>query len=268
MDCKEAEELLPAYALNALSPEEEALVEAHLDACPWCVTILQEHREVTATLARAAELLEPSQRIKERTIRAAQKSNKRQGARKPLFTAGSLALGTASLAILLLAAVIAIGFYMSRQIDDLQQENANLSFQIIRLAEDNGKIMEMSLEQRSMTYILASPDSRVASLQSDESLPKAQGILMIAAQSGSGLLMAKGLEPLSEDQAYHVWLRKNGERVIVGRLSVDENGWGIITMWPEQPITLFEQVYVTADPAQGSEEPTTRPVLWGAIAPR
>ena len=71
MNCREAEELLPAYALNALGAEESALVEEHLDTCPWCPTLLREHAEVAAALAQAAEPFQPSPGLKDGAMKAA-----------------------------------------------------------------------------------------------------------------------------------------------------------------------------------------------------
>lgn len=46
-------ELLGAYALDAVDPDEAALVEAHLRECPRCTAEVAEHREVAAMLAHS-----------------------------------------------------------------------------------------------------------------------------------------------------------------------------------------------------------------------
>lgn len=46
-------ELLGAYALDAVDPEEAALVEDHLRTCPRCAAEVAEHREVAAMLAHS-----------------------------------------------------------------------------------------------------------------------------------------------------------------------------------------------------------------------
>ena len=82
--------------------------------------------------------------------------------------------------------------------------------------------------------------------------------VMIGARGDTGILMAKGLEPSSVDRAYQVWLWRGGQRVTVGLLSVDEHGWGVLTLWPEQPISLFQQVWVTEEQAEESAGSTSR----------
>ena len=265
MDCREAEELLPAYALNALSPDEITLVEAHLDRCPWCKTLLREQVQVAAALAQVAEPFELPQKLRASTLKAAKEQVRhRRAPRGQLHTSGRLVMGVAaSVAILLLAAVTAITVRTSGQINDLKEENADMMAHVSELSGKDQKLVDMLMEQRSLNYILASDDKQVLSLQGSESVPQAQGVLMIAVRSGSAILMANGLEPSSGDQAYHVWLKKDDYRATVGRLSVDETGWGVLTMWPEQPITFFQHVWVTKDDA-----PTGSTVLWGSIAPQ
>ena len=288
MDCKEVEDLLPAYALNVLSSQEAALVEAHLDTCHWCTSLLREHMQVAAALAKVADPLQPSQELRDRTMKAARAQVRRLKApRVPLFTRGNLVLaGTASVAGTFLAAVIVVGLVMSNRIDDLQTENSKLTSQVSqlindlerdnsdmtvkvsRLAEEDQTLLEMFQEQRSMNYVMAAPDRQVLSLQGGEGVPRAEGMLLITSQGSTGILIAKGLEPSWGDDAYHVWLKRDGQRLTVGRLVVDETGWGALTLWPEEPISFFQQVWVTEGPVHDGAEPIPSPVLWGTISPR
>ena len=278
MDCKQAEELLPVYALNALGPEEGSQLEAHLGACPWCPALLREHTQVAAALAQVAEPLEPSQGLKKRILRAAGKGRE-QERRKGWWpvTSGRLVPAAASLAIPLLVGITAIGVRMSLQIDNLQDENAELGAQVVlltgeerklgemvqaqqtmltaqeaQLTKDEEKLEEMFLEQRSLNYVTASPDKEVVSLRGGTQMPQAQGMLMITAQGRTAILMAKGLEPSSGDEAYHIALITENRRTILGRLTVDEMGWGVMTLWPDPPITSVQEVWVLKEPARGS----------------
>jgi anti-sigma factor RsiW len=49
----ELQELLGAYALDAVDPDEAAAIERHLPTCPRCRNELAEHREVAALLGYA-----------------------------------------------------------------------------------------------------------------------------------------------------------------------------------------------------------------------
>ena len=46
-------DLLGAYALDAVDPEERQRLDAHLHACPWCAAEVAEHREVAAFLSHS-----------------------------------------------------------------------------------------------------------------------------------------------------------------------------------------------------------------------
>jgi anti-sigma factor RsiW len=54
ISCREVVELVTDYLDGALSPEELARMEAHLAACPPCVTYVEQIR-TTRRLAAAAE---------------------------------------------------------------------------------------------------------------------------------------------------------------------------------------------------------------------
>ena len=287
MDCRQAEELLPAYALSALSPEEASLLEAHLGACPWCGALLREHMQVAAALAQVAEPLEPTQGLKKKTLRAAEKALDQDGSQRGRrgwrsVTAGRLVPVAASLAVLILAGITAIGVRMSVQLDDLKEENSELGAQLVQLAGEEHKVgemvqaqqtmltaqeaqlardgekrEEMFLEQRSVSYVAASPDREVVPLRGGSETPQAQGMLMITAQGNTAVLMAKGLEPSSGDEAYFISLIMNNKAVTMGRLTVDERGWGVITLWPDPPLTGVQEVWVVKELGPG------RPVLWG-----
>ena len=272
MDCRQAEELLPAYALDALSPEEEASVEGHLEVCPWCPALLQQHLQVATALAQAAEPSPPPQGLRTSILRQVERQSlPRDRSARGLPRMAQVALGAAaSVVVLLLSGIVAVGILTSRQMDDLQRENTALTVQVSQLAHKDEKIVDMFQEQRSVNYVMASLDldRQVLPLQGGEEVPRAEGMLLIASQGGTGVLMVRGLEPSSRDNEYHVWLERDGHLFIVGRLSVDDTGWGTLTLWPEQPITFFRKVWVTAEAASSTSGPKGSPVLWGVIGPR
>ena len=55
MNHAEVSELLGAYALDAVEPEEAAAIEVHLESCPRCRDELRAHREVVGMLAYAGQ---------------------------------------------------------------------------------------------------------------------------------------------------------------------------------------------------------------------
>jgi anti-sigma-K factor RskA len=73
-NCDQSRELIEAYALGALDPEDRAALEAHLaTGCPDCVKAVEEARWLVSQLAYAAPEAAPSDMLKGRlmqTVRA------------------------------------------------------------------------------------------------------------------------------------------------------------------------------------------------------
>lgn len=77
--------------------------------------------------------------------------------------------------------------------------------------------------------------------------------------SGSGtLFVAEALPPAPSERVYQLWLLQDGE--IVAR-PIFETDQGLAVVHISQAPGSFDQVMVTLEPAGGSDEPTTDPVL-------
>jgi hypothetical protein len=268
LDCKDAEELLPAYALNALGPDETTLVSAHLDSCPWCSVIFRSQAQVASSLAQALERHELPEGLKGRIIRSARaQTNQRRASERMFFAPNSLLLGAAaSIAIAVLTAVITIGVLTLGEVDDVKQNNSDLAAQVSVLADEDTKIMDAMVEQRTVSYIMASPNRQVVSL---EGTSGAQGVLMMAAPDSSNvLLMTTGLAQLSGDWVYYVWLKDGGDPVAVGHFSVDESGWGMFSVWLDDGMGVFHEVWVTAERGQNTFVSGADPIIEGTISTR
>jgi len=55
MSCHELVELVTEYLEDALSREDRARFEEHLEACPYCVTYVDQIRTTVAALGRLSE---------------------------------------------------------------------------------------------------------------------------------------------------------------------------------------------------------------------
>jgi anti-sigma factor RsiW len=58
MTCQQLVELVTDYFEDALTPEERVRFDAHLEACPGCVTYLEQVRTTMQLVRRADELEE------------------------------------------------------------------------------------------------------------------------------------------------------------------------------------------------------------------
>jgi anti-sigma factor (TIGR02949 family) len=55
MSCKELVDVITDYLEGAMPASDRARFEAHLDACPWCWTYLEQMRETIDVLGQLSE---------------------------------------------------------------------------------------------------------------------------------------------------------------------------------------------------------------------
>ena len=264
MECREAAELLDAYILGALDPEERDGVEAHLDGCSDCERRLRRDGELVAQMAFAAPPLAAPARVKlqlfERIDRAAA-SEAEPPAPEPLNALNWLAgfrravAGHARLAMAaaFAAAVIGGGFWFDNRIDTVSRENSALKAQLQDAADAEGEMMDMIKEQRDLAYMLASPDKLVSVLTSTSQATanagaEAQGMIIFEGEGGSAFLTARELPANNEGSLYRVWLVKDGQRHDAGVFSVDPTGYGQAVIIPVGSWEEIEAIEITSVP--------------------
>ena len=271
MDCSHVEELLPGYALNALDAAEAAGVEEHLDSCVSCTAALRDQVESVTLLSQAAVLSAPPDRLKSRLLARIPSPPRREaepaGAFAQRFSFGYIALGAAaSVMIVALAAFIGVAIGMSNKIGGLERENGQLTARIDEMGDMDDKLVEMTEEQRFISYAMADPHSEVVPLTVAQESPSAKALLLVSHQDGVGILMAFGLTPPAPGGQYDVWLRSDDRQYRMGSLAVDETGWGILTIAPEKPMANFQDILVThRTSTQTSSSDGAAPVLWGTL---
>ena len=199
-------ELLGAYALHAVEPDEVDAIEAHLSECPRCRAELAEHAEVAALLGnsgadapeglwdRIAGALEdgpPPMRV---TVSPAEADViPLARARRPR----ALSLAAAAAAVV---AVVALGTQVVRQqgeIDDLQ--SAMVDDALLTAANE----------------ALADPDGSRSTLVSPDGTLRAVAVLL---PDGTGFLLGDALPELAGDRTYQLWGQVGDELVSLGVL--------------------------------------------------
>ena len=119
--------------------------------------------------------------------------------------------------------------------------------------------------QSSLSYMQATPGTKLTPLSSGEEAPSAQGLLMVDAQGKWGVLVAAGLTPPPENMAYQVWLRGEVARYPVATLLVDETGWGIAILRPGISLDLYKWVGITMVSMDEAPSASGPQLLWGNI---
>ncbi len=256
--CPDFADLLPAYALEALSEPERAQVEAHLHACAVCRAVLADYQAVaegllyTAPPAQApAHLAADLQQRLRREARG--RPAPRPAAPRPNWLSGLLAVlsrPAAALAAVLLVALLASNLYWVQTARALRAEQARLA---------------TAVEAQSSVVQALAGGGRAVRLLGATAAPQSSGTLILTADQNQAVLVVAGLPPQSTEQAYQLWLIHDGQRDSGGLFTVDASGHGTLLVQAPRAVESYDAVGITLEPAGGSPGPTSPPSLRGEL---
>ncbi len=262
----ELRELLPAYALGALSADEAAAVESALvgSAGNSLRRELNSYQELVVQMATAKPVVPPAG-VKERLL--ARVAREKQVALPPPAPRRMPATVMAALAAALVLAV-GLGAYSLVLRDSLGRSESTLA-----ALREREVLLRDSLAQRETTLnaiLEAQAQLRVAHLVAVDNVPGPGIQFFWNERQKRGVLHAFGLPPARAGRAYQLWLIQDGKPVSVSVFNSDADGHALVEnlSLPEtsRGTTL---VAVTDEPAGGSPGPTTAPFLAGPLsAPR
>ena len=255
MDKQIIEELLPFYALDALTDEERELVERYLAEHPEARQQLEEMGNVVSALPYAVAPVEPPRRAKEALMaRVAADAEARARSSVPTPRQPSrrvMRFENFFRSFSLVAAAIAIlwAIVLNAQVSRLRNEIVALNDRLAAQSE--------SLEQVIARLPQATPSNVITvSLKGTEIQPQVQGQLIVDPNSQSAVLVISGLPQLEAGKTYQVWLINGGAPVGAGLLTVDENGQGVLIVTSEEAIGSFSTLGISIEPEGGSPQPT------------
>ncbi len=244
------EELLPFYALDALTEEERKEVEAYLAKHPEARAQAEEMSRAANTLPATVSPVEPAPRTKAALMaRLAADERARSSVQiQPSPRVNRLESFFRSLS--LAAAAIAIIWAIA------------LNVQVIRLRSEIAKLNNaLAAQSNSLNQIIqklpqATPPTTITvALKGTKSQPDAQGQLIADPGSQSAVLVVTGLPPLQPGKTYQVWLIGNAP-VSAGLLTVDANGQGVLIITSKESIGSFKSLGISVEPQGGSPQPT------------
>jgi anti-sigma factor RsiW len=262
----EIQTLLGAYALDAVEPEEAAVVERHLAACPRCRAEVDAHREVAGALGntvvappaelwdRIAGRLSPSARVDRppemprlsappgalagpAAVHDLGGARRRRG-RGPRAARAVLAVVAAAAVV----AVVVLGVNLSRVDSQLNGLQRSVGPQASRAA---------------VNAALAGPH-RVARLISPAGDRLAEFVI---APDGRGYLVSSSMAPLPGDETYQLWGEIAGRAISLGLLGSHP---GPATFTVAGSVTPT-QLLVTVEPSGGVATPDRAPVAAGHV---
>lgn len=235
MDHAEIESLLGAYALDAVSPEEAAEIEAHLQTCPRCAVEVAVYREVAALLGGggadapagvwdkiAAELGDGQQVADLDAARLMREIRSGRSSSRPRVL----------IPIGFVAAVIAVLF----AIESTQLSHLNNEVHQYQAIAQRGGIAPavaavLSGEHRTITLDCVS-SGYVAKIA--------------VAPDGQAYWVSSSLEALGSGKTYQLWALSQGRVVSIGLLGANPHLYSAFRIQPS-----MSQVMVTIEPSGG-----------------
>jgi anti-sigma-K factor RskA len=210
---EDIQELLGAYALHAVDPDEVEVVEAHLETCPRCRAEVEGHREVATMLGNsggdapdglwdriASQLEDPPPPLRlavQATAANITPLAPRRRERANRFVVAAIG-AAAVLAIALLGAQVV---NQQQQLDDMEAAVADTTL----LAAANRAFDD--------------PEGTTLHLQSSDGTVTGSAVVL---PDGSGFLMAHELPGLDDDRTYQLWGDTGtGNLVSLGVLGAD-----------------------------------------------
>jgi len=244
------EELLPFYALDALSDEERELVEFYLAEHPEVREQISDFQSATDALPYSVTPVEPQRRLKD-ALMARVSVDKRASAPNqvpsPRVMRGDQILRTFTLGIATLAIVWVM--LLNSQITRLRQQVSMLGDALV--AQSNS--LEQINAKLPQTPVSA---AMTISLKGTKVQPQAQGQLIADPKSESAVLVITGLGQLDAGKTYQVWLIDASGPKSAGLLTVNANGQGVIIVTSDSEIGSFKSLGISVEPAGGSSQPT------------
>ena len=234
-------DLIPAYAIGAADGDERMAVDAHLKSCAECRALVAEYHGLGADLLFAAPLAPApaglSEGLRERLNAQPVRSSGRDWfgfLRNPVF-----AFGVAALVLLVLTNV-----YWAGRVGKLESQAGDLA----ALAQAPG----ITLRPAN-----ANGDSYTTAV--------ADGVVYVQPGGKVALLCVYAMPQLQQDKTYQAWLVQDGQRTSAGTFNVNRDGYGVLLINAGKPVSEYQQLGITVEPAGGSLAPTSPRVLGGDL---
>jgi anti-sigma factor RsiW len=232
----EAEELLGAYALDALPAAEARRLEEHLAGCPEHAAAAAELRTTQSLLALTAGDVQPPPELRQR-ISHAVAANPSQSqtvsgpapAMVPIRRASRMTRWAPRRAYLAVAAAVLVSLGVGGLIG-----------------------YQLSASQQPLAYTFQGDPTRA---------PGAEARLVYFRDRQQAVLTVRGLPRLTAGHVYEIWLIKGGVPVDEG-IGADPNGNLAAPISGDVP--RFDQLAITVEPGE-QQLPTTTPILIGNL---
>jgi len=239
-DEKHVNEWLPAYALNILSQEETTQVVEHLATCPTCRDELRAYQGVVDELPLALVETAPHPALKDQLMREIRSRH----ARVRISPQPNL---------------------WQQLVSYVRHNFPVWSLALIVVLALGNWILWRRLNQVSN---LGATPMHVVALADTKDSPGATGVLTMSQNGEYGTLVVDNLVALDASHQYQIWLKQGEQRISGGIFSVNSTGYASLEIEAPQPLSHYQAIGITIEPAGGSVYPTGAKVLGGELQPK
>ncbi len=233
-------ELLTAYALDALEPEETIQVIQLLQEQPELRHTLADLRAAADALPYALPEAAPPPELRQRTLDHALGRSSKAASPVVADTSYRLRRWVMALAVVTLIALVAAGIAWQQ------------------LAAARAEITSLRQQQQQLAETVAQSVALVE-LHGDN------GHGSVVRTPNGSLVLAARLPQLQQDRVYQLWLIQGQENPVSGgTFTVDAQGNALVSLPPGAPLLSADTFAVTNEPAGGSPGPTTPPLIAGS----
>ena len=237
------EELLGAYALDALGADENMLMDSHLETCEACQADLSSLLETLVEVAPQNPDYDPEP-LWEKIEAAISQAAVREGNVTPLRRRPQIhfpRISTAVASVVIIAAFVATG-------SSLYNSNSRA----------NGVTSISKLQSQIIAKIEKAPGHRDVELISTGGK---YHISMVISSTGLGYITSSNLPTLSSAKTYQLWGIKNTGMVSIGILGPA----GKETQFLIPKNSNFAELAISLEPSGGTSAPTTAPIVSGVV---
>jgi anti-sigma-K factor RskA len=256
MNHSEYEQLAAGYVLGALEPDDEHVFQRHLGGCSECEANVRDLEAVVGTLAYAAPPVDPPETLWasiQREVRREARPEPRR-AQPPPQPRPVRPRRWASPLVARLAAAAAIVAV------------AALSVWNLNLRDENAGYRDRVTALEQAARLLNEPNTDKVTLKG--SAAQAQATVLAAEGQDRGVLVVENLPPLQRGKVYELWGipdRGTGRPQKARVFTVPLRRQSVQTLEFQVPIQRGTVFAITEEPGpDGSEQPTTPPILSGA----
>jgi hypothetical protein len=265
----ELRELIGAYALDALSEREHALVQAHVRTCAECAAELQSLGVVAEGLGRAVADRQPPPELRQHVLAAALADTSTHNRAEAPWPAPIRPRPSPVLGWLLAAASIAAilgGTYaltLRQRVAMLETRLAQASASASATERQAADARDAARATQQAMEILAAPDVARVDLAGQPPSPGSSGRAFWSRSRGL-VFTAANLPPLPPGKVYQLWVVPQGNPISMGLITPDASGRATaVNGGANLPPALA--IAVTLEPAGGVPAPTGDKYLVGTL---